>query len=124
MAKITQIDVVKGISGKFGGHANEYFATNKYSGKIHLAKISNPYKGEASERQAEIQAQFALKAKAANKWLNDNKPSETNGVKGTEVYQLCQELRKSYGLSNIRQVVYKYMDEDGKISIPSLSPGA
>lgn len=121
MAKITPIDVVKGISGKFGGHANEYFATNKYSNKIHLAKLSNPFKGPATERQEEIKAAFTLKAKAANKWLRENRPSETNGVKGTAEYQLLGDLRKSYGLSNIRQVVYKYMDEDGKITVPTVT---
>lgn len=50
MAKITAIDVIKGISGKFGGNANEYFATNKSSYNIHLAKFAHPYKGPATER--------------------------------------------------------------------------
>ena len=27
MAKITPIDVIKGISGKYGGNSNDYFAT-------------------------------------------------------------------------------------------------
>ena len=30
MAKITPIDIIKGVSGKFGGgNSKEYFATNK-----------------------------------------------------------------------------------------------
>ena len=28
MARITPIDVIKGISGKYGGNSNDYFATN------------------------------------------------------------------------------------------------
>ena len=42
MARITPIDVIKGISGKYGGNSNDYFATNKSSSKIHLAKFANP----------------------------------------------------------------------------------
>ncbi len=37
MAKITPIDIIKGVSGKFGGdNSKEYFATNKCSYNIHL----------------------------------------------------------------------------------------
>ena len=44
MAKITPIDIIKGISGKFGdGKSKEYFATNKRSYHIHLAKRVTPY---------------------------------------------------------------------------------
>ena len=121
LAKITPIDVIKGISGKFGGNANEYFSTNKSSNRIHLSKLMNPYKGPATERQEEIREQFKIRAVAATKWLNDNKPSETNGVKGTEAYQLAQSLKKLQGLSNVRQVVYKHMDDEGKVTFPSLT---
>ena len=121
MAKITPIDVIKGISGKFGGNANEYFATNSSSNNIHLAKLAHPYKGPATERQEEIREQFKVRAAAAAKWLNDNKPSETNGVKGTIQYQLAQSIKRSMGLSNITQVVYRHMDEEGKVTFPSLT---
>ena len=44
MAKITPIDIIKGISGKFGGgKSKEYFATNKCSNRIHLVKRVTPY---------------------------------------------------------------------------------
>ena len=44
MAKITPIDIIKGVSGKFGGgNSKEYFATNKCSYHIHLAKRFNPF---------------------------------------------------------------------------------
>ncbi len=44
MAKIAPIDIIKGVSGKFGGgNSKEYFATNKCSYRIHLAKRFNPF---------------------------------------------------------------------------------
>ena len=44
MAKITPIDIIKGVSGKFGGgNSKEYFATNKCSYRIHFAKRVNPF---------------------------------------------------------------------------------
>ena len=44
MAKITPIDIIKGVSGKFGGgNSKEYFATNKCGYHIHLAKRFNPF---------------------------------------------------------------------------------
>ncbi len=44
MAKIIPIDILKNISGKFGGgKSKEYFATNKCSYHIHLAKRVTPY---------------------------------------------------------------------------------
>jgi len=117
MAKIKAIDVIKGISGKFGGNAKEYFATNSSSSNIHLAKFVNPYKGEASARQKEIQEQFKTRAVAASQWLNANKPSDENGDKGTELYQLAMAMKKAQGLSNIRQVVLNHMDEDGNVNL-------
>ena len=42
MAKITPIDIIKGVSRKIGGgNSKEYFATNKCSYHIHLAKRVN-----------------------------------------------------------------------------------
>ena len=50
MAKITPIDINKGISGKFGGgNSKEYLATNKCSYRIHLAKRVNPFQVECSK---------------------------------------------------------------------------
>ncbi len=50
MAKITPIDIIKGISGKFGGgNSKEYLATNKCSYRIHLAKRVNPFQVECSK---------------------------------------------------------------------------
>ncbi len=44
MAKISPIDFIKGISGKFGGgKSKEYFATNKSSYNILFAKKLNLY---------------------------------------------------------------------------------
>ena len=122
MAKITPIDVIKGITGKYGSGSNDYFATNKSSNKIHLAKMTNPYKGPASEKQLAQQSKFAKKQAAVSAWLNANKPSEKNGAKGTEAYQLAMKIKKSMHFSCISQVIYKHLDEDGKVELPAASP--
>ena len=118
MAKITPIDVIKGISGKYGNGSNDYFATNSSSNKIHLAKLSNPYKGPATEKQMAQREKFATKQAACTAWLNANRPSDKNGPKGTADYQLAQRLKRAYALSNINQVLYKYMDDKGIIKLP------
>ena len=122
MAKITPIDVIKGITGKYGSGSNDYFATNKSSNKIHLAKLSNPYKGPASEKQLAQQSKFAARQAAVSAWLNANKPSEKNGAKGTEAYQLAQKLKKTMHFSCVSQVIYKYLDEEGTIKLPTAHP--
>ena len=119
MAKITPIDVIKGITGKYGSGSNDYFATNKSSNKIHLAKMTNPYKGPASEKQLAQQSKFAARQAAVSAWLNANKPSEKNGAKGTEAYQLAQKLKKTMHFSCISQVIYKHLDEEGTVKLPT-----
>ena len=122
MAKITPIDVIKGITGKYGSGSKDYFATNKSSNKIHLAKLSNPYKGPASEKQLAQQSKFAARQAAVSAWLNANKPSEKNGAKGTDAYQQAMKIKKSMHFSCISQVIYKHLDEDGKVELPAASP--
>jgi len=118
MARITPIDVIKGISGKYGSGSNDYFATNTSSNKIRLAKLNNPYQGEATEKQQAVRDKFGARQAVATAWLNANKPSEANGEKGTEAYQYVQKLKRSYHFSNIIQVLYKHMDEDNVITLP------
>ena len=104
---LTSIDVIKGISGKYGNNSNDYFATNSSSNKIHLAKFSNPYKGPATEKQLAQREKFATKQAACTAWLNTNRPSEKNGLKGTTDYQHVQKLKRAFAFSNINQVIYK-----------------
>ena len=118
MARITPIDVIKGISGKYGGNSNDYFATNKSSSKIHLAKYSNPYTGPSTEKQVAQRMKFTERQMAVSAWLNANKPSEANGMKGTAAYQWAQKMKKSMALSSITQVLYKYLDEENNIVLP------
>ncbi|MBO4597749.1 hypothetical protein SAMN05216518_10469 [Bacteroidales bacterium KHT7] len=118
MARITPIDVIKGISGKYGKDSNIYFATNRSSNRIRIAKISHPYTGPATDKQIEQQAKFAKRQAVATAWLNANKPSTANGVKGTEAYQQVQKLKHVYNFSNITQVLYKYMDDKNVITLP------
>ena len=118
MARITPIDVIKGISGKYGNGSNDYFATNSSSNRIHLAKLSNPYTGPATDKQKAQREKFAAKQAAATAWLNANRPSEKNGDKGTALYQQAQKLKRAYAFSNVNQVLYKYMDDKGNIKLP------
>ena len=121
MARITPIDVIKGISGKYGSGSNDYFATNTSSNRIRLAKYANPYQGPATEKQLAQQTRFATRQAVVTAWLNANKPSTENGTKGTEAYQYVQKLKRQYNLSNILQVLYKYMTDENVIQLPAAS---
>ena len=119
MAKITPIDVIKGISGKYGGNSNDYFATNTSSNQIHLAKLKNPYKGPFTDKQLAQQEVFAARQAALSAWLVANRPSAENGEKGTEAYQYAQKLKRAYAMSNINQVLLKHMDDKYVITLPA-----
>ena len=119
MARITPIDVIKGISGKYCSGSNDYFATNTSSNRIHLAKYLNKPTGPATELQVAQMQAFATQQKMAVAWLRANRPSEENGPKGTEAYQEAQALKKLAHLSNVRQIVLKYMDEEGNVTLPA-----
>ena len=119
MARITPIDVIKGISGKYGSGSNEYFTINSSSNRIHLEKYLNKPTGPATELQVAQMQAFATQQKMAAAWLRTNRPSEENGPKGTEAYQEAQALKKLAHLSNVRQIVLKYMDEEGNVTLPA-----
>ena len=119
MARITPIDVIKGISGKYGNGSNDYFATNTSSNRIHLAKYLNKPTGPTTPEQLSQMEAFGNQQKMAAAWLRANRPSESNGPKGTEAYQEAQALKKLAHLSNVRQIVLKYMDEDGNVTLPA-----
>ena len=119
MARIKPIDVIKGISGKYGSGTNDYFATNSSSNRIHLAKYLNKPTGPATPAQVAQMTAFGTQQKLAAAWLRANRPSEENGENGTAAYQEAQALKKQAHLSNVRQIVLKYMDADGKVTLPS-----
>ena len=116
MARITPIDVIKGISGKYGSGSNEYFTINSSSNRIHLAKYLNKPTGPATELQVAQMQAFATQQKMVVAWLRTNRSSEENGSKGTEAYQEAQALKKFSPRRNVRQIVLKYMDEEGNIN--------
>ncbi len=118
MARITPIDVIKGISGKYGSGSSDYFATNRSSNRIHLAKYLNKPAGPMTEAQVRQTQLFATQQKMAAAWLRANRPSATNGDKGTEAYQTAQRIKRQLCLSNVRQVILKYMDTDGTVTLP------
>ena len=119
MARIKPIDVIKGISGKYGSGTNDYLATHSSSNRIHLAKYLNKPTGPATPAQVAQMTAFGTQQKLAAAWLRANRPSEENGENGTAAYQEAQALKKQAHLSNVRQIVLKYMDAEGKVTLPS-----
>ncbi len=117
MAKITPIDIIKGVSGKFGGNSREYFATNKTSYNIYFAKRVNDFKGPATEKQLEIRDRFKRKQKAVADWLRANRP--VNGRPATEAYRVALALKYRYKFSSINQVIYKYLNDDLQVVLPN-----
>ena len=123
MAKITPIDIIKGVSGKFGGgNSKEYFATNKCSYRIHLAKRVNEFQGPATEKQLEVRARFKSKQNAVRAWLRANRATKNRPA--TEAYLMALALKRRYGFSNINQVVYKYLNDDLQVVLPDINSDA
>ena len=119
MAVITPIDVIAGISGKYGSNSSDYFSTNSSSGQIHLAKYKNKPIGEPTEAQTLHRQMFGKQMRQVNAWLLANRPNAVNGDRGTAAYQKALSLKKQMRLSNVRQVVIKYMDAEGNVTLPS-----
>ena len=117
MAKITPIDIIKGVSGKFGGNSREYFATNKTSYNIYFAKRVNDFQGPATQKQLEIRDRFKRKQKAVADWLRANRP--VNGRPATEAYRVALALKYRYKFSSINQVIYKYLNDDLQVMLPN-----
>ena len=117
MAKITPIDIIKGVSGKFGGNSREYFATNKTSYNIYFAKRVNDFQGPATEKQLEIRALFKRKQKAVADWLRANRPM--SGRPATEAYRVALALKYRYKFSSINQVIHKYLNDDLQVVLPN-----
>ena len=117
MAKITPIDIIKGVSGKFGGNSKEYFATNKTSYNIYFAKRVNEFKGPATQKQLEIRDLFKRKQKAVTDWLRANRP--VSGRPATEAYRVALALKYRYKFSSINQVIHKYLNDDLQVVLPN-----
>ena len=79
MARITPIDVIKGISGKYGSGSNEYFTINSISNRIHLEKYLNKPTGPATELQVAQMKDFATQQKMVQIFCS---PSPGNSVFG------------------------------------------
>ena len=89
MARITPIDVIRGISGKYGSGSNDYFATNTSSNRIHLAKYLNKPTGPATELQVAQMQDFATQQKMAVAWLRANHHSEIMSYKKNPYKHSC-----------------------------------
>jgi len=121
--KVTPIDIIKDMSGKVCRHSDTSIALNHSSGKMHTSKLCNPYTGDPTQAQLAQQQSFKTRAAYATAWLNANKPSTANGEKGTAAYQEAQRLKVQQQLSNVRQVVCKYMNDQGVVTLPSGATG-
>ena len=121
MAKITPIDIIKGVSGKFGGNSREYFATNKTSYNIYFAKRVNDFQGPATQKQLEIRDRFKRKQKAVTDWLRANRP--VDGRPATEAYRVALALKYRYKFSSINQVIHKYLNDDLQVVLPNVGNG-
>ena len=121
MAKITPIDIIKGVSGKFGGNSKEYFATNKTSYNIYFAKRVNDFQGPATQKQLEIRDRFKRKQKAVTDWLRANRP--VSGRPATEAYRVALALKYRYKFSSINQVIHKYLNDDLQVVLPNVGNG-
>ena len=115
--KIIPIDIIKGMSGKICSHSDTSITLNSSSGLMHTSKLCHPYTGPATEKQIEQQNNFKALAARVTAWLNANKPNVSNPF-GTDIYRKAQALKRSLQLSNVRQVIYKYMDADGTVTLP------
>mgnify|MGYP004464881241 CR=1 FL=1 len=122
MAKITPIDIIKGVSGKFGGNSREYFATNKTSYNIYFAKRVNDFQGPATQKQLEIRDRFKRKQKAVADWLRANRPM--SGRPATEAYRVALALKYRYKFSSINQVIHKYLNDDLQVVLPNVGSDA
>lgn len=116
---IRPIDIIKDMSGKVCQHSDTYISLNTSSGKMFTGKRCNPFTGPATAKQLSQQEAFKERVLKITAWLNANKPSATNGERGTASYQEAQRLKKQMALSNVRQVIAKYMDATGKVTLPS-----
>ena len=97
MARITPIDVIKGISGKYGGNSNDYFATNKSSSKIHLAKFANPYTGPSTEKQVAQRIKFTERQMAITAWPQRQQAFRDQRYKGHRSLPVGAEDEEEHG---------------------------
>ena len=119
--KIIPIDIIKSMSGKVCQHSDTYISLNGSSGKMHTGKRCHPYTGPATDKQIAQQQAFKARSEKATAWLLANRPSATNGPKGTAAYQLAESIKKALQLSNVRQVICRYMDDSGKVTLPNIN---
>ena len=89
MARITPIDVIKGISGKYGSGSNEYFTINSSSNLIHLEKYLNKTASSSTELQVAQMQDFAIQQKMAVAWLRAYHHSEIMSYKKNPYKHSC-----------------------------------
>ena len=102
MAKITPIDIIKGVSRKFGGgNSKEYFATNKCSYHIHLAKRVNSYvRAPFNLRSSSVHPPFELRSSSVRRSKIDRR---TNGESSEAKRRCIETLMGSQGKDSLNK---------------------
>ena len=66
---------------------------------------------------------FALSGAGTPLPVNHASPY-TNDENDTAIYQQAQKMKRAYALSNVNQVLYKYMDDKNVIKLPNATAGS
>ena len=106
MAKITPIDIIKGVSRKIGGgNSKEYFATNKCSYHIHLAKrVNSSVRAPFELRSSSVQPPFELRSTSVRAPFGDRRSiEEWSKNKGRIIGGKTEMYRNSNGKPRERQ---------------------
>jgi len=105
------------MSGKVCTHGDMYFAVNSQTGKIHTAKMCNPFHGDPTPAQVAQREAFAKKSKLVASWLAKNKPS-AGSPDGSETYQKVLTAYKSqHTIGSLYGYVSKLIADDGTVTI-------
>ncbi len=124
MAKIKPIEIIASMSGKVCQHGDTYFATNKQTGRVHTGKICNPSTAEPTAKQIQVRENFKRRAQNTSAWMEANKPSATNGTKGTDLYQKALAAYKAqHQIGSFFGYIASVISADGKVTIGGTTSG-
>ncbi len=124
MAKIKPIEIIASMSGKVCQHGDTYFATNRQTGRVHTGKLCNRSTAAPTSKQIQVRENFKRRAQNTSAWLEANKPSATNGPKGTDLYQKALAAYKAqHQIGSLFGYVASVISADGKVTIGGTTSG-
>lgn len=127
--KTTMIHIVAAASGKLCNRENQYFFTNKRTGKVYCATY-HPREMSETENTLAAKKTFANRSKLASAWWKANKP-KSEKEQGTEAYiALMKAYKAQHDVGNpfafLRtlitpdmKVILSGMDITGDVTLPS-----